>query len=167
MLDSLQTHFRRHIQDNRKVGYHFAHRKGVDLSDGVVGYLAGYSLIHRGGIKKAVAKNDFPFLDRWVDNLSDQLGTACSEQQKLGLGENAFEESACISKCLISSPIGFLRFTGHYDLAMIDLLESIRQAAIGWIFHNPRTFEGNENAGFVTHDLGCLRFFEQSDNLVG
>ena len=59
-------------------------------------------------------------------------------------------------------------FTGHHDFAMIDLLESIRQAAnLGGFSTTLRTFEGNENAGFVTHDLGYLRFFEQSDNLVG
>ena len=50
---------------------------------------------------------------------------------------------------------GSTGFTGNHDLTVIDLLEPIRQTAdLGGFSTTLRTFEGNENAGIVTHDLG-------------
>ena len=48
VLDPLQADFSWNVQNNRKVGNDFAHRKGVDLSDRVIGNLTGNALINRG-----------------------------------------------------------------------------------------------------------------------
>jgi len=99
-------------------------------SHGVLGDLSSYALVDCGRVEKTVAKDDFSFLDGGENHFPNQLSPARRKEQQFCLGEHGLaffrmhEKMANVlaDKCAA----GFARY---YHLAVIDVLQSIGDAA--------------------------------------